>query len=104
LPPSGVEVPPPLVNATRAFLGGDYQSTVDLLAEGNFADRRVSAVAHLLRAASRWLLFRAGGSADDALLREAEADVRSCKRLDGTVIPDPDAFSPSFVEFFDKTR
>ena len=104
LPASGVEVPAPLVNAVQAYLGGNYQGTIDLLVDQNFADRRVSAVAYLLRAASRYLLYRAGGSSDEALRQEAEADVRSTKRLDSTVVPDPDSFSPSFIEFFDKTR
>jgi len=104
LPASGVKVPAALLSAAQAFLGGDYQGTIDLLADENFAERRVSAVAHLLRAAARYVLYRSTGSADEALHRDAEADVRSSKRLDSTVVPDPEAFSPSFIEFFDRTR
>jgi len=104
LPPAGTTVPQSLSEAVEAFLVGEHERVVAVLAEQRFANRTVSAVAHLLRGASYWALYRLGGANDEALREQAEANVRDCRTLDQAVRPDQVAFSPSFVEFFGQTR
>jgi len=103
--PSG---PPPapssLRSAAQRFLSGDYSRTVSLLADEAFTNSRASALAHLLRAAARFGIYCEGGQRDDSLRTMAEDDVRSCKRLDSSITPKNDAFSPRFVTFFNTTR
>jgi hypothetical protein len=58
----------------------------------------------LFRAASAYALFITGGQRDQKLRQEAEANVRECRRLSTSGFkPDAKAFSPRFVQFFDRT-
>ena len=58
----------------------------------------------LFRAASAYALFITGGERDQKLRQEAETYVRECRRLAGAGFkPDPRAFSPRFVQFFERT-
>jgi hypothetical protein len=103
-PQSRPAAPTSLRSAAAAFLSGDYATTISLLADESFANRRASAFAHLLSAASRLHLYHAGGESDNAQRRKAEDDVRSCKSIDSSIAPDEEAFSPRFVRFFTSTR
>jgi hypothetical protein len=90
-----------LRTASEAFLSGEYAAALAAL-ETVEGEQRVAAVAHLVRAAASFSLYAAGGEGDEALLRAAESDVRSCRTTDPEVVPDERYFSPAFVGFFDR--
>jgi len=96
--------PESLVDAATAFVDGKHERVITLLGNPAYGGKRAAAVAHLLRAASRFVLYRRAGGLDDALRSEAEDDVRSCKGLDGSVEPNWDSFPTSFVAFFGTVR
>jgi hypothetical protein len=104
LPPADTTVPESLTEAVDALLAGEHERVIGLLDGARFANRRVSAVAHMVRAAARWTLFRRSATDAAALREQAETDVRDCRRLDDGVRPDNQAFSPAFVTFFDSVR
>jgi hypothetical protein len=58
----------------------------------------------LLRAASRHALYLLSNRREEGLRRDAESDVRACRRLDPTFAPDARFFSPRFAEFFRGVR
>jgi hypothetical protein len=101
-PPPPPPTPPPsqLRQAAEAFLGGQYQQTVTLLAEMRFSTPKALAHGHLLRAAARYAIFLWEGEKDYALRGEAIADVLACRQADPTVVPEESLFSPRFREFF----
>lgn len=92
--------PVELVGAVASYLQGDPARVVELLEQPEYASPRVAAVAHLVRAAAYWMLYREGGGEDASLRAQAAADVVRCRELDRGVEPDARAFSPDFVEFF----
>jgi len=98
------ETPESLVDAAMAFVDGKHERVITLLGNPAYGAKRAAAVAHLLRAASRFVLYRRGGGLDDAIRSEAESDVRRCKDLDGSIEPDLDSFPSSFVAFFSTVR
>jgi hypothetical protein len=91
-----------LVVAAQAVFDGEYRRAIDTLS-GVEADGPAAAHVHLLRAAANHALFLIGGGKDARLLRSAAEDVRACRRLDSTLRPDPQVFSPLFTEMFDRT-
>jgi hypothetical protein len=107
-PPSAIPTkgapPPELLAGARAFFGAQYPQTVALLAGANGLPGRAGAQGLLLRAAARHALYLIGGEKDPALLSSAQADARASRRLDPRLVPDPQAFSPRFVELFKQTR
>ena len=96
--------PPELLAGARAFFGAQYQQAVALLAGADGLGGRAGAHGLVLRAAARHALYLLGGERDQSLLSSAQADARASRRLDPGVAPDPQAFSPRFVEFFKKSR
>jgi hypothetical protein len=96
--------PPELVQAARAFFGGDYRKTAESLANVEYPAPKTGAQARLFRAAARYALFVTGGQTDEDLRKMAAADVVACRALDPALVPDPQAFSPRFVAFFTKPR
>jgi hypothetical protein len=96
--------PPELLAGARAFFGAQYPQTVALLAGANGLPGRAGAQGLLLRAAARHALYLIGGEKDPALLSSAQADARASRRLDPRLVPDPQAFSPRFVELFKQSR
>ncbi|HPC82149.1 MAG TPA: hypothetical protein P5234_01525 [Thermoanaerobaculaceae bacterium] len=103
--PTASATAPPLVRqAAERYLAADYQGVLDRLASASLAEPRAGAVAALLRAAAAWALFVEEGETGQARLRAAEADIRACRRLDPSIVPDPRFFPPGFVELFGRTR
>jgi hypothetical protein len=96
--------PAELRAAARAFLRADYQEIVRTLGAISFEERRASLASHLLLAAARYSLYLQGGEKDAELRRQAEEEVRACRRLDAKVQPDGRLFSPKVKEFFDTVR
>ncbi len=95
--------PPQLLrDAVRAYLGGEFGLALEILKEASFDDGRATLQAHLFRAAARHALYRQGGGRDETLLEEAAADVRACRERDPDFEPDSEAFSPAFLDFYEK--
>jgi hypothetical protein len=95
-------VHPALQDGARFFFSGDYQAALTALA----ADRLPGEVplqlhVHLFRAASLFALHARGGGGDESLLSRARSEVDQCKALNPEFRPDPRAFSPRFLAFFD---
>lgn len=99
-PPSPEVHPAPekLQRAVAAFLAGDYQRTVDLLAIAELGDPEATRIAYLLRGAARFSLWVESGEKDQSLYQQALADVRECQKRGGR--PSSTAFSPRFLELF----
>ena len=96
--------PTELLNGARAYFDGRYQDAVDLLSRSGGLRGRAAAQSLLLRSAARFALFKVGGEKDADLHRQATADAAASRRADATLIPDAEAFSPQFVEFFRASR
>jgi hypothetical protein len=99
--PSARRGPPAeLVQAARAYFDGRYRDAADILVRTTPQSGPPAVQAYLFRAAARHALYLVGGKSDDALRRAALDDVSACRRLDRSFTPDPQAFSPRFVQFF----
>lgn len=92
-------VPPPaLKNAVAAYFAGDYQRTVELLADQAFEEPRATAQAHLFRAAARYALWQLGGGEDEQARAEIERDIATGKASNPALRAEPRFFPPPFVE------
>lgn len=90
--------PEKLQRAVAAFLAGDYQRTVDLLAIPELGSPEATRIAYLLRGAARFSLWVESGEKDQKLYEQALADVRECQKLGGP--PSGKEFSPRFLALF----
>jgi hypothetical protein len=86
--------------ATRYF-AGDYAGALDKLDDGT-AEESAQLHAHLFRAAAHYALYVRSGEKDTARREQAIADVKRCKELGSTFAPDTRAFSPKFIEFYQR--
>jgi len=94
-----------LTRALDAFLAGNYARTVELLeALATPADATSRAWQLALRAAARHSLYRLGGGRDAMLLAAAIADARDARRADPAFRPNPELFSPRFLELWSAQR
>jgi tetratricopeptide (TPR) repeat protein len=98
--------PPPaeLLAGAEAYFGGDYEKAAQILEAKTFGDPRAAAQARLFVAASRYSSWVLGGSVDGKLREQAAAAARECAHLNASLALNPRAFSPRFVEFFQKER
>ncbi len=96
--PESHPAPEKLHRAVAAFLAGDYQRTVDLLAVPELGSPEATRIAYLLRGAARFSLWVESGEKDQTLYQQALADVRQCQKLGGS--PASGAFSPRFFALF----
>lgn len=94
----------PLRQAAAAFFRGRYREVLNHLTGGELPEPRARAHAHLLRAAAGYALFILGGSEDDRLLETARHDARTCHQAAPDLEPDPQVFSPPFIDFFRQSR
>jgi hypothetical protein len=102
-PPAPSSGPPAeLLQAARAFFGGQYRVAADSLSRVSYTGGPAAVHALLFRAASRHALYVIGGQKEEALRDSARADVQALRKLDPRFAPDPQAFSPRFREFFRK--
>jgi hypothetical protein len=97
-PPEVHPAPEKLQRAVAAFLAGDYQRTVDLLAIPELGASEATRIAYLLRGAAYFSLWVEGGEKDQALYQKALGDVRQCQKLGGAA--DSSVFSPRFLQLF----
>jgi len=94
-----------LTHALDAFLAGNYARAVELLeALPAPADASSRAWQLALRAAARHSLYRLGGGRDAMLLAAAIADARDARRTDPSFRPNPELFSPRFLELWSAQR
>jgi len=94
-----------LTRALAAFLAGNYTRAVELLeALPTPADASSRAWQLALRAAARHSLYRLGGGRDAMLLAAAIADARDARRADPAFRPNPELFSPRFLELWSAQR
>lgn len=98
------KVPPRLVDAARAYFNGEYERAVALLQNESFSQSAMTAQKHLFLAAAQYARYLLGGSANGALLRDAEDHVRRARRADSALAPRRDVFSPRFIAFFSEAR
>lgn len=94
--------PEALRAAARAYFNGDYGAVLGALSGQELEDEAVAAQALLFRAAARYALYLLGGEQEEALAEEAREEVAFCRRLAPDLAPDPAAFSPRFVAFFER--
>jgi hypothetical protein len=106
--PASIAPPPAppavLREGAQAYFDRRYQEAVTLLSRATGLRARAAAQSLLLRSAARFALFRAGGEKDPDLRRLAAEDAAASRRADPTLRPDPEAFSPQFVDFFGASR
>ncbi len=101
--PAAPGPPVELRQGIRAYFGGQYGEAVQALSAGQFQGK-AALHALLVRAAARYALYASSGRKDEALRRDATVDIKACRRLDAGFLPDPQAFSPRFIELFKATR
>jgi hypothetical protein len=94
-------VPAALNQGASYYLAGNYKealTALDPLASQTDIPLRVHV--HLFRAASLYALYVRSGEKDQALRADALAAIQKCKEIDSAFRPDPRAFSPRFLSFF----
>src|SRR5262249_24957518 len=96
--------PAELLNGARAYFDGEYEKAVAVHARTSDLKGRAAAQSLLLRSAARFALYRAGEEKDAELRRLAAEDAAAARRADASLLPDADAFSPQFAEFFPTSR
>lgn len=89
-----------LIAATKPYFAGQYAAAKTALARLNYPGGRFAAQLRLFRGAVAYALYSLDRQRDETLRREAETNVRECRRLATTFKPDPRAFSPKFIQFF----
>jgi hypothetical protein len=94
-------VPTWLQAGAARYFEGDYTGALDRLDDGT-AEGSAQLHVHLFRAASQYALYVRSGEKDTARRDQAIADVKRCKGLDATFAPDTRAFSPKFIEFYQR--
>jgi hypothetical protein len=96
--------PPANLNEVAvAYFAGEYQKAASLSDPSKFSEQRERIQAHLFRAAARYNLYVLEGEQESKILRDAEQDIRSIKRLDRSFSPYLAAFSPRFLSLFENT-
>ena len=106
-PPSRPSSPLPsakLRQAADAFFAGEYEETVRLLVTLQSSSAKTQAHGLLLRSAARYALFLLGGETDYALRGLATEDVTACREASPDLVPNQEAFSPRFRDFFAGTQ
>jgi hypothetical protein len=93
-----------LTGAANLYFGGQYTAAQTALNQLNYQQGRYAVQWRLFRAATAYSLYIVSGQRDEALQKEAAANVRECRRLAASFKPDTGVFSPKFVQFFEATR
>jgi tetratricopeptide (TPR) repeat protein len=101
-PPQRTATPTPelLRAAARNYFDGQYGTAISLLKSASYDSGAAAVQSRLFHSAAAFALYVSSGQRDKALLQEAQAQARDCKRLDAACAPDPEWFSPRFVQFF----
>jgi tetratricopeptide (TPR) repeat protein len=97
-------VPGDLLRVAEAYFAGRYRDVLTATAAVEPDDGAVGTQLLLFRSAARYGLYVTGGQSDDLLRRQAQIDATACHRQAPALVPDPEAFSPRFREFFSRAR
>jgi hypothetical protein len=89
-----------LEQGARLFFAGEHQQALAALDSEALTDAPLQLQVHLLRAASIYHLFVRSGEKDQALRARAVSEIDACKRIDPGFQPDPRAFAPRFLSFY----
>lgn len=89
-----------LEQGARLFFAGEHQQALTALDSEALADAPLQVQVHVLRAASLYHLFVRSGEKDQALRTRAVSEIEACKRIDPSFQPDPRAFAPRFLSFY----
>jgi hypothetical protein len=89
-----------LEEGARLYLTGEYQQALSALDPTALIDAPLQLHVHLFRAAALYHLFVRSGEKDDASRTQALAEIDACRRLAPGFQPDPQAFGPRFIAFF----
>lgn len=82
------------------YLAADYEKAANWNGVDALPDARARAQALLVRAAARLHLYVRGGEQEGSLNAAVDTDLRNAKRLDKTLKPNAQAFSPKLVQRF----
>ena len=95
-------IPAALVQGSRLFFAGEYSKALAALhPSGGFPSEVPLRVhIHLFRAAALYALFVRSHESDEGLRAQALAEVAECRRIAPAFQPDPRAFAPPFIRFF----
>jgi hypothetical protein len=91
-----------LEQGARHYFNAEYRQAAASLAAGEAleADVALRLHFHLLRAAALYELFLRSANNDPSLHTQASAEVQHSKSIDSAFQPDPRAFSPRFLAFY----
>ncbi|HEY6361360.1 MAG TPA: hypothetical protein VIX63_09660, partial [Vicinamibacterales bacterium] len=89
-----------LADGARLFFAGEYQQVLSALETSALEEAPLQLHVHLFRAAALFHLYVRSGEKDQALRARAVGEIDACKRLNAAFTPDPRAFAPRFLEFF----
>jgi hypothetical protein len=85
----------------RHYLAGEYREALSSLEPlTTRTDVPLQVHLYVFRAASLYALYVRSGEKDQALRNDALAAIQRCKEIDASFRPDPRAFSPRFLSFF----
>ena len=90
-----------LQEGAARYFAGDYAGALDRLDDGTAAGP-AQLHAYLFRAAAQHALYVRSANRDAARRDQAIADIKRCKQLQPTFTPDTRAFSPAFLEFYQR--
>jgi len=95
-------IPADLIAAAREFFAGHYDTARAALdrVKGSEQPAPIQIQIALFRSAIAYGLFVRGGERDAALKQAAASSAAECRRLQPSYAPDPRAFSPRFVKFY----
>jgi hypothetical protein len=102
--PSAPRVSAELRRVAESYFAGHYGDVVAATRNVEPGDGPVGTHLLLFRSAARYGLYVTGGGSDDLLRRQALIDATACRRQDPALVPDAEAFSPRFREFFARAR
>jgi hypothetical protein len=97
-------VPAELLRVAESYFAGRYRDVVAVTTAAEPDDGPAGTQLLLFRSAARFGLYVTGGQSDDLLRRQALIDATACRRQSPALVPDPEAFSPRFREFFAGAR
>jgi hypothetical protein len=93
-----------LLRVAESYFAGRYREVVAATSAVEPDDGPAGTQILLFRAAARYGLYVTGGQTDDGLRRQAFIDATACRRQAPALVPDAEAFSPRFREFFARAR
>ena len=97
-------VSPELLRVAESYFAGRYRDVVAATSAVEPDDGPGGTQILLFRSAARYGLYVTGGQSDDLLRRQALIDATACRRQSPALVPDAEAFSPRFREFFARAR